>query len=73
MKSFTYKDEGAAVVYDRPDGSSVSATISSVNPGVSITVKYAVSASGPLKYETVTKDNWSRVTKFPRNSLFLVT
>ncbi len=72
MKNFTYKDEGAAVVYAHSNGGSVSAIIEWVRPGLSVGLRYAVPFGGE-KTTLVPKCHWDRLTVFPRNSMFLVT
>ncbi len=72
-KAFTYKDEGAAVVYDKEDGSSYSAKILWVRPGHSLQLKLSPDARGHVATPVIKRRDWHRLTLFPRNSFFLVT
>lgn len=71
--TFTKADEGRSVVYDRADGSSVSARIVWVTRW-RLQIRLAVpDSSGAIRTPVIPRKNWNRLTLFSKNSLFLVT
>jgi hypothetical protein len=69
---FTQKNVGDSVVYAAPDGSSTSATITFVRPRISVHLRLAVPDAQGSKTAVVARDNWSRLTAFPKDCKFFV-
>jgi hypothetical protein len=69
--TFTKKDIGTCVVFADFDGVTYSAKITDVAPRRCVTVRYFAGSPVP-RVTVVAIENWSRLTRFAPNSLFMV-